>query len=131
MTPQTIRTAMLLTLPEIRRMTPVTTSEPANAAIIITRECTIIPNLYYVCKYARLPFDWKNWVGKPLLSSLVMGISIFLLRNILPLHRLWTLLEVGVGVCVYFAMALLLKIVSPEDLSSVKRVLGRRKRKGR
>ncbi len=99
-------------------------------ASIMCYSVSMIPNLYYVCKYARLPFDWKNWVGKPLLSSLVMGISIFLLRNILPLHRLWTLLEVGVGVCVYFAMALLLKIVSPEDLSSVKRVLGRRKRKG-
>ena len=43
MTPQTIRTDMLLTLSEIRRMTPVTAREPANAARIITTEWTIIP----------------------------------------------------------------------------------------
>ena len=100
-------------------------------ASIVCYTVSMIPNLYFVCKYARLSFDWKNWMFKPLLSASVMGAVVYLLKSVLPLHRVWTLLEIAVGVGVYLAMAVWLKMVTPEDLSSIKRILSRRKRKGK
>ncbi|MCR4877459.1 MAG: polysaccharide biosynthesis protein [Clostridiales bacterium] len=99
-------------------------------ASIVCYSVSMIPNLYYVCKYAHLRFRMAEWVGKPALSAAVMGLAVWALRTVLPMNRLLTLLEVAVGVAVYGFTAYRLGALPPEDLGAITRRL-RRKGKNR
>ncbi len=96
-------------------------------ASLVCYTVSMIPNLYYVCKYARLSFSWKEWVFKPGAAAAVMGLFIWGMRTLLPLNRLCTILEVAAGVAVYGFMVLKLGIVSRDEFQSL---LLRLKRKG-
>ena len=81
----------------------------------------MIPNLICVCKYSHLKFNWMGWVVRPGLATLAMGIAVFIARNLLPINRIFTLLEIALGVAVYFGTAILVKAMTPEDLRSLRR----------
>ena len=98
--------------------------------VLVCYSVSMVPNLYYVCKYAHLRFRMAEWVGKPALSAAVMGLAVWALRTVLPMNRILTLLEVVVGVAVYGFTAYMLGALSPEDLGAITRRL-RRKGKNR
>jgi len=50
-----------------------------------------------------------------------MGLVVFALRELLPLGRLFTILEIIVGVAVYVVVALAVKAVSVNDFRAFKR----------
>lgn len=90
---------------------------------------SMVPNLYYVCKYGKLTFNWKEWVLKPGLCSAAMGLAVFALRELLPMSRICTILEVGVGILVYGLAAWKLGLLSESDLSSILRRLTHKRKK--
>lgn len=98
-------------------------------ASIVCYSVSMIPNLFFVCKYAKLRFNWKEWVLKPAFAAACMGIVVFVLQALLPLHRLCTILEVAVGVLTYGFVVWKLGLISTEDLGNIKRRFGRRLRK--
>jgi len=100
-------------------------------ASLVCYTVSMVPNLYFVCKYAHLSFNFRDWIFKPGLSAAAMGIVIFAMRSFLPLNRVLTLLEVAVGVAVYAFMAVKLKMISSGELSGLlHRITGRRKKQG-
>ena len=98
-------------------------------ASLVCYSVSLLPNLYFVCKYAHLSFNWKDWLLKPGLATCIMGLVIGVLRSLLPLHRLLTLLEVAVGVAVYGFCALKLGLLSREELRGLTRRLSRKGKK--
>ena len=65
---------------------------------------------------------------KPALSAVIMGLVVWVLRSVLPFHRVFTILEVGVGVAVYALAAVWTGAANKEDLRSL---TSRLRRKGR
>ena len=98
-------------------------------ASIVCYSVSMIPNLFYVCRYARLSFNWKEWILKPGCAAAVMGLVIYGLRSLLPLNRMLTILEVAVGVVVYVLAALKLGMISASDLASMKNRIFRKGKK--
>jgi stage V sporulation protein B len=98
-------------------------------ASIVCYTVSLVPNLYYVCKYARISFDFKEWILLPAIATAFMGLSIWVVRSLLPIHRVCTVVEVGIGVFVYFLAALKLKILDADDLNSILRKLIHRRKK--
>lgn len=89
-------------------------------ASIVCYSVSMIPNLYYVCKYGHMPFNWIGWVVRPGLATAVMGGAVYLARAFLPAGRVWTLIEIALGVAVYLGAALLFKALTADDLRSLK-----------
>ena len=87
-------------------------------ASIVCYSVSMIPNLIYCCKYAKMPFHWKEWLLLPGLAALAMGLVIFLMASFLPVSRLWTCVEVFVGTAVYVAVALADHALTKNDLKS-------------
>ena len=81
----------------------------------------LILNLIYVCKYAELKFDIVRWIVKPGLAAAAMGLAVYLMKTVLPAGRLVTILEIVVGIAVYLGVAILLKVLTKEDLASLRR----------
>ena len=80
---------------------------------------SLVPNLYFVCKYARLRFNFRDWLLKPALASAAMGIPVWILSRVLPFNRFFTLLEVAVGILIYAFAAVRFRILSPENLQLI------------
>ncbi len=97
-------------------------------ASIVCYSVSLVPNLYYVCKYAEIKPNLKGWILKPALAAAVMGLAVWGLRSVLPFHRVFTIVEVGVGVAVYALAAVWTGAANKEDLRSL---TGRLRRKGR
>ncbi len=95
-------------------------------ASIVCYSVAMLPNLYFCCKYAEMPFHWKEWILRPGLAAGVMGLVLWGLKSVLPLGRVTTVLEIIVGVAVFFCAALLDKALTKDDLNSI---LRRRKKK--
>ena len=94
-------------------------------ASIVCYSASMLPNLYYCVKHTRMRFDWKAIVLKPAAATAVMGMAVWGLRELLPSHRLLTLLTIAVGVAVYAGAALLLGAFTKDDIAPL---LRRRKR---
>ena len=90
-------------------------------ASIVCYSVSMIPNLYFVCKYAKMKFQWQAWVIRPGLATAIMGVAVWALREVLPSGRFFTLLEIALGVVVYVAAAMLLKAMSPSDFNTLRR----------
>lgn len=90
-------------------------------ASIVCYSVSMIPNLYFVCKYAKMKFQWQAWVIRPGLATAVMGVAVWALRELLPAGRFFTLLEIAAGVVVYAAAAILLKAMTPADFNTLRR----------
>lgn len=93
-------------------------------ASIVCYTASMIPNLLAVCKHAHLRFDWMGWIVRPMLATLMMGLVVLLLRTLLPIGRLYTILEVAVGAAVYAAAAIAIRAMSKDE---IKRLLPGRK----
>ncbi len=90
-------------------------------ASIVCYTVAMVPNLYYCCKYAEMPFAWKEWILRPGFAALVMGLVLLLLKSVLPLNRVTTVVEILIGIAVFFAVALADKAVTKEDVRSMLR----------
>lgn len=97
-----------------------------DGAAIATVACYAVAgvlDLLYLTRLARLRIRIWELFGKPLVASLLMGGVTYLaeaaLSNMLGTTSLSTLLSVGVGVVVYAALVLLLRMFSPDDLRRI------------
>ncbi|MBQ8555138.1 MAG: polysaccharide biosynthesis protein [Clostridia bacterium] len=93
----------------------------APIASLVCYTVSLVPNLLYVLKYARMRFNLMGWIVRPGIATLAMGAVVFALQSILPYNRLLMLVEVAVGVVVYAAVALAVKAITKEDLRSFRR----------
>lgn len=93
----------------------------APIASIVCYTVSLVPNLYYVLKYTKLKFNWMGWLVRPGLAAAAMGVVVWVLRQLLPSGRLFTMLEVAVGIVAYAAAALAVKAVSMDDFRAFKR----------
>lgn len=93
----------------------------APISSIVCYSVSMIPNLYYVVKYSRMKFNWMGWIGRPCAATAAMGVVVFALRELLPMNRFLTLVEIAVGVAVYVAVALAVKAVTPDDFRTLRR----------
>jgi len=92
-------------------------------ASIACYSIVLVINSYYVCKYAKMRFNMIDWMLRPGAAAAAMGIVVWLLQHHLPVNRGMTIVEVMVGVLVYFAAAILLKVLSFAD---IKKMLSRK-----
>lgn len=93
----------------------------APVASLVCYTVSLVPNLYFVMKYAKLRFNLMGWIVRPGIATAAMGLAVWALRELLPSHRLITLLEVAVGVAVYAAVALAVKAITKDDLRAFRR----------
>ena len=94
-------------------------------ASIVCYSMSMIPNLYYVCKYGHVSFNWKDWLLKPAAASAAMGLVVWGLRTVLPFGRIFAVIEVAVGVLVYAVAAIKLNIISADELRVLRQKLVR------
>ena len=83
-------------------------------------------NTYYVCKYTDMKFNIEKWLLRPGAAAAVMGIVVWLMQRYLPLNRVTTIAEVAVGVAVYGAAAVALKVLSVSDIRNLLRRKGKK-----
>ena len=95
-------------------------------ASIACYSIVMIANIFYVCKYAAMPFRVKEWLLRPGLAAAVMGISIYVLQRILPVHPLLTIVEVAAGILIFIAAAFAFKALTKDDLRSILRRRGKK-----
>lgn len=93
----------------------------APIASLVCYSVSMIPNLYYMLKYAKTRMNWSAWLIRPGIATLAMGLSVWLLREWLPVNRFTVLLEVAAGVLVYAAAAIAVKAVTMDDLRAFRR----------
>ena len=96
-------------------------------ASIACYSIVLIINTYYVCKYTGMNFNLTDWVLRPGAAAAAMGIVVWLLARFLPLNRLTTIAEIAVGIAVYVAAAILLKVLSVSDIKNMLRRKGMKK----
>lgn len=95
-------------------------------ASIVCYSVSMIPNLYFVVKYTKVPFNWKGWILLPGAAAAIMGVAVWGAKMLLPMRRWATLVEVALGIIVYVVAAIVLKAIDQDDLAPI---LRRRKRK--
>ena len=93
----------------------------APIASIVCYSVSMLPNLYFVMKYAGMKVNWQGWILRPGIATAAMGVVVFAMRELLPMNRVLTIVEIAVGVIVYVAVALLVKAVTPADFRSLRR----------
>lgn len=89
---------------------------------------SMLPNLYYVHKYARLPYDPMGIFIRPLLATAGMGAVLYVLQKALPSGRVVTVVLVLAGMAAFAGFALLFKAMTPDDLKPFLRRLHRKRR---
>lgn len=89
---------------------------------------SMIPNLYYTCKYTSYRFSVMNIILRPLGASALMGGTVWALYTFvfggeqgmlnagLSRRLLLVVVCIAAGVIVYLAAAFLLKAINPDDL---------------
>lgn len=93
----------------------------APIASIVCYTVSLVPNLYYVMKYGKVRFNLMGWLVRPGAATAAMGVVVWILRELLPSGRLFTLAEVAVGVAVFIAAALAFKAITKDDLRAFRR----------
>ena len=91
-------------------------------ASIVCYSVSMIPNLIFVVRYAKLRFNWLGWIVRPALAAACMGLVVWALRTFLPIHHIITILEILIGIGVYVASAFLFRAITKQDLASFRRV---------
>ncbi len=89
---------------------------------------SMLPNLYYVHKYAKLPYDPLRIFLKPLAATACMGAAIYFAREALPSSRLATIALITLGIVSYVLFARLFGALRREDMQPFARKLHRKKR---
>lgn len=81
---------------------------------------SLVPNLWYVSKYADMPLHWRDMLWSPLAATAVMALPVLAVRLLLPgrLSDSWLLLGLTMlaAAVVYFAAALKLGALKWTDL---------------
>ena len=90
-------------------------------ASIVCYSVAMIGDLFFVIYYGKIRFNWMGWIIKPGIATAAMGLTVWGLRELLPISRLWTIVEIGLGVTVYAIVALAIKAITKEDLSAFRR----------
>lgn len=90
-------------------------------ASIVCYSVAMIPNLFFCCRYAEMPFDWMGWILRPGLAATGMGITVFLMKSFLPSARFSTVLEIFSGVLIFLLIAYFDHAITTEDLRSFRR----------
>ena len=90
-------------------------------ASIACYSLVMIVNTVYMCKHAKMRFRWLEWLIRPGIASACMGMIVWITKKALPGGRISTILCVIVGILSYFAVAVLVKAVSKEDLHALVR----------
>ena len=85
----------------------------------------MIMNTFYVCRYTHMHFNLEQWILRPGAAAAVMGIIVWLLQHFLPEHRMLTILEIVVGICIYIVSAFALKVLSVNDIKAMMRKRGK------
>ena len=93
----------------------------APIASIVCYTVSLVPNLIFVMKYGKLRFNVMGWLIRPGIATAAMGVVVWGLRELLPMGRLFTMLEVAVGVVVFVAAALAVKAITKEDIRAFRR----------
>lgn len=93
----------------------------APIASLVCYTVSLVPNLYYVLKYGKVRFNLMGWIIRPAAATAAMGIVVWAMRMLLPMHRLLTIVEVVVGIAVYVVTALACKAITKEDLRAFRR----------
>ena len=105
---------ILIAIPEIN-------IHGAPIASLVCYTVSMVPNLYYTLKYSSARMNWMGWLVRPGIATAAMGLVVFALRELLPVTRFFTLVEVAIGVVAYVVTALLCKAVTKEDLQAFRR----------
>ena len=100
---------------------PSINSHGAPIASLVCYSVSMLPNLYYMIKYANTRMNWMDWVVRPGIATAAMGIVVFCMREFLPGGRLMLLVDVAVGVVVFAAVALAVKAITKDDLRAFHR----------
>ena len=97
-----------------------------NGAAISTVVCYAVAgllDLFYLARLARLCLPVWDLFGKPLLASVIMGASVYFaerfLAGVIASNTVCTLFAVAVGVVIYIALVLALRMFSEEDLERI------------
>ncbi len=90
-------------------------------ASLVCYSVAMIPNLFFCCRYADMKFNWMDWILRPGLAAAAMGMIVGLFKSFLPLTRFSTLLEIAIGVTVFFLVAFADHALTREDLRSFRR----------
>ena len=93
----------------------------APIASLVCYSVSMVPNLYYMLKYTDSKMNWLGWIVRPGIATAAMGVTVFVLRELLPFSRLLLLAEVAVGVVVFAAVALAVKAITKDDLRAFRR----------
>ena len=93
----------------------------APVASVVCYTASMVPNLFYVCKFAKMKCNWMGWIVRPALATGAMGVVVWAMRELLPMNRFLTIVEIGVGVVVYVAAALLFKAMTKDDFRALRR----------
>ena len=88
-------------------------------ASIVCYSVAMLITLFYSCRYAKLRFNWMDWIVRPGVSSAIMGITVYALRCLLPGGRLSTIIEIFAGIVVFIAAAIVLKAISLDELKKM------------
>lgn len=103
----------------------------ASMGSLVCYLVSMLPNLYYVHKYAGLPYDPLHILILPLLATAIMGGAIYAGQMLLPASRLTTLILILIGLIAYFIAARMLGALRKEDVQPILSKLNRRRaRKG-
>lgn len=78
-------------------------------------------SFYVLRKNLTFKLDFKKYFIKPLFSSALMGVCVYFIYEFTSqyLGKISTLLSIGLGVIIYFAAILKLKVFSDEELKSI------------
>ena len=87
-------------------------------ASITCYSISLIPNLIYCCKYAQMPFNWRDWLLRPGLAAGAMGLTVYAMTKLLPLARWATVVEILAGIAVYVGVAFLDHAFTQADLAT-------------
>lgn len=79
----------------------------------------MILNLICVCRCTEMKFNFAEWVLRPGIAALVMGIVVWVLQHFLPVHPLITVLEILIGITVFVAAAFACKALTKDDVRSL------------
>ena len=97
-----------------------------NGAAVSTVVCYAVAgllDLFYLSRLVRLRLPVWDLFGKPLLASLIMGASVYFaelfLSGIVDSNTVCTLCSVVVGVVIYVALVLALRMFSEADLKRI------------
>lgn len=90
-------------------------------ASIVCYSVSMVPNLIMCIKYTGMRFNWQGWLVRPGIATAAMGVTVWLMRTLLPMNRFVTILEIGIGVAVFVAVALAVKAITREDYAILRR----------